>query len=72
MHSIYIQYKSINKLSKAGAALVDTISSIEEDWRREKDINDLPENGHGRPALVGSTSLSRALSLVQILSSSVP
>ena len=35
MHSIYIQYKSINKLSKAGAALVDTISSIEEDWRRE-------------------------------------
>ena len=25
MHSIYIQYKSINKLSKAGAALVNTI-----------------------------------------------
>ena len=26
MHIIYIQYKSMNKLSKAGAALVDTIS----------------------------------------------
>ena len=26
--SIYIQYKSISKLSKAGATLVDTISSI--------------------------------------------
>ena len=25
----------INSLSKAGAALVNTISSIEEDWRRE-------------------------------------
>ena len=29
MHSIYVQYKTVNKLSKVGAALVDTISSID-------------------------------------------
>ena len=28
MHSIYIKYTSINRLSKAGAALVNTISSM--------------------------------------------
>ena len=28
MRSIYIQYTSINKLSKAGAALVNTVSSV--------------------------------------------
>ena len=39
MYSIYIQYKSINKkISKAGAALVDTISSLSH-FGHKKGIN---------------------------------